>query len=152
MMIPGGEELWIHLAAVLLGVFFLILLFKLLNLLIPEVWKLLKYIFPKVLRVVELAFTATVAILDRGIELLRTASGKSASQEVHHHYAPQYQHSETTENFRDSVYVKRQGWQAAGGKFTRSCPDCGEPLAGHWVACPGCASSLVPEPWQPLPN
>lgn len=61
-------------------------------------------------------------------------------QEIHHHYAPQYDQSQTIGEMKDSVLIKRDG-----GTASPACPACGKPVEVGWNVCQFCLAELKKE-------
>jgi len=124
------------------SVFLLVFILKLIRRSMPHVWRTIDRIIP---------------LAGRLIDRLLPDKRAPVKQEIHHHYVPQYDQSQKTENVTDSVYYRRDtaaspgaakespgasGERVPGERSGSKCPGCGEALEAHWKVCPGCERRL----------
>lgn len=112
-------------------------LYRILEFFLPVSIKLTYRIFRKGRKEFDHYFPKLWALIKRTIDREDTV----VKQEVHHHYTPQYDQSNKTQNITDSVYLTREVGQTTDTCVGR-CSGCGNEIKSGWKVCPICTQPI----------
>ena len=124
-------------------------LFKLVEIYMPRIIHFSRWALPRLKHELD-ELMDNIRDLIPGFE---NREGKVVRQEIHHHYAPQYDHSHgpqnitrttnisNTQTISDSVYYSK-GEGTGGQSVAGSCMKCGTSLGIGWLVCPVCTQPI----------
>jgi len=146
-------------AAIIFTIIVIIVVFRILEFYMPRITQLIHRTTPKLHHEVDDFIENLWGMIWGTVK----PEQKVVKQEIHHHYSPQYDHSQHSQNIHkttnisnsqtisDSVYYSK-GQTAGGGdspgripevgisEEEGSCSNCGTALQEGWNVCPVCAN------------
>ena len=157
----------VYIFVVILGILFIYVLFRMLEIYMPRIIDLVKRITPKLDR----EFDELMDNLWSLVPGVEPREARVIKHEVHHHYGPQYHHADqahhvsqttnvsNTQNISDSVYYSKgeraggTGWTGEPGRaggipgvgdpvMVGACRNCGGDLQAGWAVCPVCTHPI----------